>query len=602
MIIINGTPSESGGGGGGEGVDSINSKTGAVVLTSSDINGTDPTNGDAVDTQQNITDNLFQYANNGKTSIANAIGSDEANSSDTFTTLAGYITTDKGTIATNLTNDGVTASGTESLSALAAKIPNIADNGQSTIANAIGTSEASVSDSFSTLAGHITTDKSAMATNLTGKGVTANSSETLASLAGKISDINLTLTGSYEYTAVALSNIEANDILEGNAWWLDAGLGTTPAGACYGVDAITFGGNYYIAITCSASPYLYVYKWDGDSWEVMASPSALPGVGYSVKFNIFNNDLYLSVTFAANYRINIYQLNAGTWNAYLGNINTGFSGANVAGVDLITFGNEHYLSTGYTASPYLYVYKWSGSSWDKMNDPATLPTGAAYSTAMCEHGSSLYLAVTHTVSPYVSTYKLVTGAWSKIANPSTLPTAVINTGNSKRYCKLISYDGSLWLSVLDTVAPYVLFYKMVDNAWVVQSNLLVTYPLGETQSINMYIDGSDLYLTLSIGTTVAPYCMVYKYINGKFKEYTKLVDRSAAKTGSGAVIYKFGGNLKLVTVGGTGSPYVDVFSGVLKVDKITNSTYQSLKQSSFCAYALASAAQNNSVSIKILKG
>jgi len=42
-------------------VASVNTQTGAVVLTSADINGNDPTDS-SVDTQDNINAHLFQYA------------------------------------------------------------------------------------------------------------------------------------------------------------------------------------------------------------------------------------------------------------------------------------------------------------------------------------------------------------------------------------------------------------------------------------------------------------------------------------------------------------------------------------------------------------
>lgn len=67
---------------------------------------------------------VFQLANNGKTTVANAIGS-PALATDTFTVLSGYINTDKNTLATNLTNKGVTASSSETLASLVGKVANI---------------------------------------------------------------------------------------------------------------------------------------------------------------------------------------------------------------------------------------------------------------------------------------------------------------------------------------------------------------------------------------------------------------------------------------------------------------------------------------------
>lgn len=67
---------------------------------------------------------LFTFANNGKVDIATVIGS-PATTSDTFATLKGRVQTNKTNLATNLVNKGTSASGTETLAALVAKVANV---------------------------------------------------------------------------------------------------------------------------------------------------------------------------------------------------------------------------------------------------------------------------------------------------------------------------------------------------------------------------------------------------------------------------------------------------------------------------------------------
>ena len=86
-------------------VQSVNTKTGAVVLSAGDIAITDNSNNFTTDTVQGAIDQLFQSANNGKTSIASAIGS-PAEATNTFAQLAEHVTTGKDQIA-NAINDGV---------------------------------------------------------------------------------------------------------------------------------------------------------------------------------------------------------------------------------------------------------------------------------------------------------------------------------------------------------------------------------------------------------------------------------------------------------------------------------------------------------------
>jgi hypothetical protein len=73
---------------------------------------------------EGVLNELFTFANDGKTSIASVIGS-PATSGDTFATLANHIQNAKNKGATNLTNKGVSASGTESLDSLMSKIANV---------------------------------------------------------------------------------------------------------------------------------------------------------------------------------------------------------------------------------------------------------------------------------------------------------------------------------------------------------------------------------------------------------------------------------------------------------------------------------------------
>jgi hypothetical protein len=73
---------------------------------------------------ETVLDELFQFANNGKTDIASVIGS-PATSGDTFATLKTHIQNNKNTLATNLTNKGQSSAGTETLSSLVGKVANI---------------------------------------------------------------------------------------------------------------------------------------------------------------------------------------------------------------------------------------------------------------------------------------------------------------------------------------------------------------------------------------------------------------------------------------------------------------------------------------------
>jgi len=76
-----------------------------------------------INTAQARADSAFIYANNGKTSVASAIGN--LTSSNTFAEISNEVQLDKNTLSTNLTSKGVSASGNDTLRNLAGLVNNI---------------------------------------------------------------------------------------------------------------------------------------------------------------------------------------------------------------------------------------------------------------------------------------------------------------------------------------------------------------------------------------------------------------------------------------------------------------------------------------------
>lgn len=94
------------------------------VTKDSNVIITDPNNRFAGTKLDQVLDELFTFANDGKTGVATVVGS-PATAGDTFSQLVTHIQNAKNTMATNLSNKGVSASGTEALQALANKIANV---------------------------------------------------------------------------------------------------------------------------------------------------------------------------------------------------------------------------------------------------------------------------------------------------------------------------------------------------------------------------------------------------------------------------------------------------------------------------------------------
>jgi len=103
-------------------IDAHNAKSISVVDVNAHFTGTNV---------ETVLEELFTFANSGKTDIASVIGS-PATSGDTFTQLKTHIQTSKNDLATNLTAKGQTSAGTETLDALVDKVLTISTGSEIT--------------------------------------------------------------------------------------------------------------------------------------------------------------------------------------------------------------------------------------------------------------------------------------------------------------------------------------------------------------------------------------------------------------------------------------------------------------------------------------
>ncbi|MEK4167323.1 hypothetical protein NST18_12795 [Anoxybacillus sp. FSL W8-0104] len=113
------------------------------VTKDSNVIITDPNNRFAGTKLDQVLDELFTFANDGKTGVATVVGS-PATAGDTFSQLVTHIQNAKNTMATNLSNKGVSASGTEALQALADKIADVNTGKKWAVVSVPGYSKGSV--------------------------------------------------------------------------------------------------------------------------------------------------------------------------------------------------------------------------------------------------------------------------------------------------------------------------------------------------------------------------------------------------------------------------------------------------------------------------
>ncbi len=85
---------------------------------------------------------------------------------------------------------------------------------------------------------------------------------------------------------------------------------------------------------------------------------------------------------------------------------------------------EKFLAVAHDGSPYVTIYGQDVDDFNKLADPATLPTGTGFGVAFSADGT--YMAVAHATSPFVTIYKRSGDTFTKLANPAALPTGAGN--------------------------------------------------------------------------------------------------------------------------------------------------------------------------------
>jgi Tol biopolymer transport system component len=101
----------------------------------------------------------------------------------------------------------------------------------------------------------------------------------------------------------------------------------------------------------------------------------------------------------------------------------------------------------------LFIYQRNGTTFTKLDDPASLPTSIVRGSTWSPDGK--YLSLAHNGSPYVTVYERDDTTFTRLADPASLPT---NTGNKPTW----SPDGQ-FLSVAGFTSPYLNIYQTPED-------------------------------------------------------------------------------------------------------------------------------------------
>lgn len=121
----------------------VSEKVDNIDLSASKVNLSAISGMSSKNVQDGIAE-LFQSASNGKSAVAGVVGN--VTGSSTFAEIKNRIQTDKNTLASNISNKGVSASGSETVASLASKVSNITIGGMGGKKFATGTITLSIVD------------------------------------------------------------------------------------------------------------------------------------------------------------------------------------------------------------------------------------------------------------------------------------------------------------------------------------------------------------------------------------------------------------------------------------------------------------------------
>lgn len=336
---------------------------------------------------------------------------------------------------------------------------------------------------------------------------------------------------------------------------------------------ISADGNYF-AVAHNSTPFVSIYKRNGDAFTKLANPSLLPpNTAYDVAFS--PDGTHMVVGHGLSPYISIYKRD--------GDVFTKLSNPSVLpagtmnGVAFSPDGN--YMAVAHGGSPYVTVYKRDGDIFTKLLDPSTLPASTGNGVRFSSDG--VYMLVVHNTTPFVTIYKRNGDVFTKLANPNVLPTGTANDVS-------ISSDG-VYMAVAHATSPFIttyrrdgdVFTKLPEPAWL---------PPSTAYSVAISSDGNYM----AVGHALSPYIVLYRRDGDIF---VKLPDPSVLPGGTPYGV-KFSSDGVYLAVAHGSSPYITVYKSPTIVGKSANP----LKfEKGAVWYGYAKEAGNNGQVVKIAK-
>jgi len=275
-----------------------------------------------------------------------------------------------------------------------------------------------------------------------------------------------------------------------------------------------------------------------------SQPASINFVGASAAYGN-----YLSVAHNTAPRISVYGRDVDTFNKLL---NPATLPTSDAYSTKISKGGK-YIPVGTLSSPYLYMYKRTGDEIAAISGPSVSTT----INGIDFNSNDTIMALAASASPFLRLYSISNDIFTPITAPTTVPTARANG-------VAISADNA-YMAVCFEVDPYVLVYKDSGSGFKNLPGALSQNPPNNSTGVSFSNDSQ--YLAVSHAT--APFVTIYKRTGDSF---TKLTDPTITPTGTGRSV-SFSASANYLAVGHSTSPFISIYSRSGDTfTKITNPT------------------------------
>lgn len=245
---------------------------------------------------------------------------------------------------------------------------------------------------------------------------------------------------------------------------------TLPTGTVRGLSYDVENPSGRFAVGYNTAPYLSAYTWDGTTYQ-KSFDMANTAYAYQVDYS----DTYLASSVFGTNTVKIWGLTG----AAITTITLTGGASNFAyGVAWNADGN--YLAIAHDLTPFVSVYSRSGTTFTKLANPATLPTGSSVDADWSDDNQ--YLAIGHSNSPFFTAYS--TG----LPPPPDVPDAPV-LGGSIEYT-----DATLSWTAVENALGY-------NLTRVSPNGQTTTFPLGLTpltyEDLRLNDDGMWYYYMIA---------------------------------------------------------------------------------------------------------